>query len=47
MDAEIQALIDNDTWDMVPSSSNASIIESKWVFSVKLKYDGSIDRYKA
>lgn len=34
------------SWNMVPLHPNTSIIESKWVFSVKLKSDGSIDRYK-
>ncbi|KAK2985225.1 hypothetical protein RJ640_009328 [Escallonia rubra] len=44
MDAEINALLMNDTWDLVPSPPNASIIGSRWVFSVKLKSDGSIER---
>lgn len=27
--------------------ANASVFGSKWVFSLKLKSDGTIDRYKA
>ncbi|GKV30596.1 hypothetical protein SLEP1_g39391 [Rubroshorea leprosula] len=47
MDSELSALLENDTCDMVPCPSNVSIIGSRWVFSVKLKADGSIERYKA
>ncbi|GKV06593.1 hypothetical protein SLEP1_g18466 [Rubroshorea leprosula] len=32
---------------MVPCPSNVSIIGSRWVFSIKLKIDDSIERYKA
>ena len=37
----------NNTWDVVPLSSNTSIIGSKWVYSLKVRSDGGIDRYKA
>ncbi|GKV12002.1 hypothetical protein SLEP1_g23208 [Rubroshorea leprosula] len=47
MDFELSALLENDTWDMVPCPSNVSIIGSRWVFSVKLKADDSIEWYKA
>lgn len=47
MESEIQALQGNDTWDLVSPTPNASIIGSKWVYSIKLKSDGAIDRYKA
>lgn len=38
IDAEIKALIDNDTWKMVPLPPTASLLGSKWVFSLKLKW---------
>ncbi|XP_042502340.1 uncharacterized protein LOC122079717 [Macadamia integrifolia] len=47
MDLELNALVENDTWDMVPTPSNTPVIGCHWVYSVKLKSDGSIDRYKA
>lgn len=47
MDVEVQALNDNDTWEMVPLPSSSSVIGSKWVYSIKLKSDCSIGRYKA
>jgi hypothetical protein len=47
MTEEYRALLDNDTWDLVPPPQNANIISGKWVFRHKLKPDGSLDRYKA
>jgi hypothetical protein len=47
MDLEYDALIKNQTWHLVPSQRDANIINCKWVYKVKRKSDGSIDRYKA
>ena len=47
MQEELQALKENHTWDIVPCHSIIKPIGSKWVFSVKLGSDGSLDRYKA
>lgn len=47
MEAEVQALRLNGTWDLVPSMPGVNIIDSKWVFKVKKHADGSIERYKA
>ena len=41
------ALVANNTWHLVPPSSNKNIIDCKWVYKVKRKSDGTIDRYKA
>lgn len=43
---EFEALLRNETWELVPRSSHATV-GSKWVFRVKRKPDGSIDRFKA
>ena len=47
MQAELQALEENYTWDIVPCPPTVKPIGSTWVFSVKLRSDGSLDRYKA
>nr|XP_016514347.1 PREDICTED: uncharacterized mitochondrial protein AtMg00810-like [Nicotiana tabacum] len=47
MKAEYDALIRNQTWDLVPSDPSRIVVDCKWLFRVKHKPDGSIDRYKA
>jgi hypothetical protein len=47
MDAEIEALLKNQMWHLVPRKQGANIIDCKWVYKNKEKADGSIDRYKA
>lgn len=47
MDVEYTALIKNKTWHLVPPRTGKNIIDCKWVYKVKRKSDGSIDRYKA
>ncbi|KAK1626777.1 hypothetical protein QYE76_001092 [Lolium multiflorum] len=47
MEEEYNALIENKTWHLVPPSKNKNLIDCKWVYRIKKKADGSIDRYKA
>jgi hypothetical protein len=47
MDAEICALLKIDTWHLVPPRAGVNIIDCKWVFKIKQKSYGSVDRYKA
>lgn len=47
MSEELAALDRTGTWDIVPLPSHAVPITSKWVFKIKTKSDGSIERYKA
>lgn len=44
---ELHALESNHTWDLVPLPAGKKPIGCKWVFKVKLKSDGSLERYKA
>ena len=44
---EISALRKNDTWELVPKPHDADLITCKWVYKVKKKADGKIDRHKA
>jgi hypothetical protein len=47
MDAEYDALVNNKTWHLVPPKKGINVIDCKWVYKVKRKSDGSLDRYKA
>ena len=47
MDLEIVALHRNQTWDLVEQPSEVNLIGCKWVYKLKHKPDGSIERYKA
>ena len=44
---EMKALEKNCTWELVDLSRGKTIVGCKWVFTVKYKADGSLDRYKA
>jgi histone deacetylase 1/2 len=46
MDAEFSTLMKNKTWHLVPPPRGKNIIDSKWVWKIKRKSDGTIDRYK-
>jgi len=37
----------NNTWRLIPLPEGKKTVGCKWVFSIKYKVDGSIDRYKA
>ena len=47
MAAEIAALEANSTWTLTPLSDGKKTIGCKWVYKIKYKADGSIERYKA
>ena len=45
--AEMEALEKSKTWALVPLSKGKKTVGCRWVFSIKHKVDGSIERYKA
>ncbi|CAM8951474.1 unnamed protein product [Rhodiola kirilowii] len=47
MDKEIAALQINNTWIITDPPPNQPITDCKWIYRIKLKSDGSIERYKA
>ncbi|XP_070669113.1 uncharacterized mitochondrial protein AtMg00820-like [Malus domestica] len=47
MKEEIDALQQNQTWDLVPKPRDVKPISCKWVYKIKRRPDGSIKRYKA
>ncbi|XP_019181367.1 PREDICTED: uncharacterized protein LOC109176385 [Ipomoea nil] len=47
MDAEFNALLQNQTWQLVPYTPGMNVVGCKWVFRVKRNADGSVERHKA
>ncbi|PKI45751.1 hypothetical protein CRG98_033884 [Punica granatum] len=47
MEEEYLALVHNYTWELVPPSPTQNVVGCKWVYRIKQKADGTIDRYKA
>jgi hypothetical protein len=45
MNHELEVLAKNKTWHLVPPKQGANIIDCRWVYQVKKRVDGSIDRY--
>ncbi|KAI5323399.1 hypothetical protein L3X38_032471 [Prunus dulcis] len=43
----MEALNKNATWELVPLPKGKNKVRCRWVFTLKHKADGSIDRYKA
>ncbi|GKD06083.1 ribonuclease H-like domain-containing protein, partial [Tanacetum coccineum] len=46
MNSEMDALLRNDTWEIVDLSKDRKAIGSKWIVKIKYKSSGEIDRYK-
>lgn len=44
---EMKALKKHGTWDVVELPKEKRTVGCKWVFTVKCKADGSVERYKA
>jgi hypothetical protein len=47
MSEEIAALERTGTWDLVPLPPHATPITCKWVYKIKTRSNGSLERYKA
>nr|XP_009760373.1 PREDICTED: uncharacterized protein LOC104212719 [Nicotiana sylvestris] len=47
MGKEIDALLANETWEVIPLLVGRKSILCKWLYKVKLKSDGSVERLKA
>jgi len=47
MDEEMMALHKNDTWEVTELPKGKKHVGCRWVFTIKYKADGSVDRYKA
>jgi hypothetical protein len=47
MEDEYGALMSNGTWELVFRPRDSNVVTDKWIFTHKLRADGSFDRYKA
>lgn len=47
MKQEIEALEDNKTWEVVDLPPGKSSIGSKWVYKIKYKSNGEVERFNA
>ena len=47
MDEEMDALISRGTWELVFAPKNAVVVGCRWVYTLKYRIDGLVDRYKA
>ena len=47
MNDEMSALIENQTWELLNLPSGKKPVGCRWVYTIKCKSDGSLERYKA
>ena len=47
MSSELTALMSHGTWDLIPPPKDCKPVGCKWVFRIKRKVDGSVDKFKA
>ncbi|KAL0326609.1 UNVERIFIED_CONTAM: Retrovirus-related Pol polyprotein from transposon RE2 [Sesamum angustifolium] len=47
MDDEMSALVSRGTWELVEVPPNADIVACRWVFTLKFRADGTLERYKS
>ena len=47
MKVEYEALMKNETWDLVPYPNEKNVISNNWIYKVKFNSVGDIEKYKA
>ena len=47
MKEELDALTKNHTWDLVTPPPEQSVVGCEWIYKIKTRFDGSVERYKA
>lgn len=46
MDVEMNAIAKNETWELVSALKDKPIVDCKWVYTIKEKFDGIVEKYK-
>ena len=46
MDEEMEALTSRGNWELISAPTDAVIVGCRWIFTLKSRLDGSVDRYK-
>ena len=47
MQDELKSLSETNTWTLVDRPKNKNVLPGKWIYKVKTKVDGSLEKYKA
>jgi hypothetical protein len=47
MDEEYSALMENQTWDLVPLPKGRNIVRCRWIFQTNMAANGEISKYKS
>jgi hypothetical protein len=47
MDEEYSALMENQTWDLVPLPKGRNIVQCRWIFHTNMVANGDINKYKS
>jgi len=47
MSSELTALMSHGTWDLIPPPKDYKPVGCKWIFRIKRKADGSVEKFKA
>jgi hypothetical protein len=47
MDEEYSALMDNNTWDLVPLPKGRKLVRCRWIYRTNIAADGEIRKYKS
>jgi len=47
MNAQFNALFSNDSWTLIPPKPHFNFIGCKWVYRIKKRVDGTVERYRS